>query len=99
MDRQQFHPVDRLGSIRAEIAHLRTLEKVVEDEVRALVDPKSQVAEGELFRVALVVQFRESLIAEKVRELLHPNTLRAVTRVTEVHMLKVTARSTEKVPA
>lgn len=94
--------IDRLGAIRAQIATLREQEKDAEQLVRvelekqAARDPNAPHVDGELFRATLVVQFRDSLIADKVRELLHPNTLRACTRTTEVRMIKLTARSTEK---
>lgn len=93
----KLHPVDELGAIRAQIADLRKLEKAAEEKVKALIDPQSQAVEGEIFRAAVVVQFRETLIAEKVREFLLPQQLRHATRTTEVHSLRVTARSTEKV--
>lgn len=100
-----FAAVDRLGIIRAQIASLREQEKEVEQSVKielekqAALDPNDPNLNGELFRATLVVQFRESLIAEKVRELVHPNTLRACLRVTEVRMVKLAARKTEKLPA
>lgn len=93
-----LHPIDRLGAIRAQIADLRAEEKEVEKLVRPLLEKApEQKADGELFHAVLVVQFRESLIADKVRELLHPNTLKACLRVTEVSSVRVLARSTEKV--
>lgn len=93
-----LHPIDHLGAIRAQIADLRTQEKEIEKLVRPILEKApDQKADGELFHAVLVTQFRDSLIADKVRELVHPNTLKACTRTTEVSSVRVLARSTAKV--
>jgi hypothetical protein len=84
--------VDQLGILRSQIAGLKKQEDTLVASVRLSMNG-DQVLDGNLFRATLVVQMRESLVADKVRAFLHPNQLRAATRVTEVQSLKLTARS------
>ena len=91
-----LHPVDELGAIRAQISDLRKREDKLVKKIKASIGA-SQVQEGVLFKAMIVVAFRETLIAEKVREYLNPQQLYHATRTTEVHSLVVTSRSTEKV--
>lgn len=91
--------IDELGRVRAQISDLRKREADLVKEITPALeqcDPANQVIDGELFAARLVTQIRETLIAEKVRELLHANTLRACTRVTNVSFVKIDARSAER---
>jgi len=83
--------VDSLGALRAHIKLLKDEEATLESKIKAKIG-KDQVAEGVFFKAVFVVAFRETLIADKVRQFLHANQLRAATRVTEVKSLKVTAK-------
>lgn len=87
-----IHAVDQLAIVRAQIADLKKTEEKLKSTLESSFGP-DQVIDGDAFRATLVIQFRESLDTAKVREFLHPNQLRAATRVSEIHSIKLTARS------
>jgi hypothetical protein len=81
--------VDVLGVLRAKIAELSEAAKKIESDLKARGNGEY---EGNLFRAVVSTSERETLVAEKVREFLHPNQLRHATQVSEVVSIRVSAR-------
>ena len=81
--------VDEIGMLQAQMAPLAERLREHKD---ALAERGDGEYEGGLFRATVSTALREGLIAEKVREFLHPNQLRAATKITEVTSVRVVAR-------
>lgn len=83
--------VDQLGANLAAQDALKKQAKALKKQIIAKVG-KSQFVDGDLFRATLVVAFRDSLIADKVREYLSPQQLVHATQTVEVRSLKLTSK-------
>jgi hypothetical protein len=81
--------IDKLGLLLAKIApDLKEIERL-----KAKIKSKGPGKyEGTFYEANVSVATRETLVAEKVREFLHPNQLRHATKETEVRSVEVTAR-------
>lgn len=81
--------VDELGLLQAQVAPLTERLREQRAALGAFGDGEY---DGELYRATVSTTERESLLAAKVREFLHPNQLRHCTQVTEVTSVRVVAR-------
>jgi hypothetical protein len=86
---------DQLAEVRAQMAELRKVEKSLGEKILKQLGVDQRL-EGQTVDVVHVFQIRESLDADKVRGFLHPNQLRAATRVAEVHSLKVVGKPVDR---
>ena len=82
--------VDRLGALQAQIADLEKIETAIKNELKAIGDG---AFEGDLFRATVATSNRETLDMKAVREKLTPQFIAAHTKVTEVTVIKVVART------
>lgn len=81
--------IDKLGLLQAKIADdLKEIARL-KDKIKSKGVGKY---EGTFYEATVSTATRETLIADKVREFLHPNQLRHATRETEVKSVEVTAR-------
>lgn len=81
--------VDELGKLRAQIADL--CEK--ESEIKILlIDSGVTEVDGNRYRATVSKSERETLDAEKVRQILTPGQLALVTKVSQVTAVRVCAR-------
>jgi hypothetical protein len=88
--------IDDFGAICAEIADLERKKAALRAILVAGVDG---AAEGDLFRVTVSIAQRETLDMAAVREHLSRQFIAAHTNITEVTVVKATARNAQKLAA
>jgi len=82
--------IDMFGAICAEIASLEADKAKLRKQLIEMVDG---AAEGDLFRVTISTTERETLDMAAVRAKLSPQFVAAHTKVTEVTVVKASARN------
>jgi hypothetical protein len=85
--------VDELGTINAQIAELQARAKTLKATVQAFV-PAGEAIDGTLFRASHSVADRETVDWKAVAAKLKPSRqlVKAHTKVTEVHTIRVVGR-------
>jgi hypothetical protein len=85
-----MHPVDALGSLKAQIADLEKAAKVYHAQIVAM---GVGAHEGDIFRATVSVADRDTLDMVAVREKLSDQFIRAHTTTKEVTTVRVVART------
>lgn len=86
-----MNSIDRLGDINAQIASLEAEAKQIKASLIADIGAGFK-ADGDRYSVNVVASTRETLDLEKVRRFLHPNQLRAATKVAEQVSVRVSVK-------